>query len=210
MNTGIGPGNAVSPQTMVRREGDWKMNSKKFWLGAVKENWYLFVVLAGLPFVAIAIGGRAADDSTDASSGSAEAAVVHGKGDETPTTPRSASPFKAPQTSDEKARSSIARYERQNKQNPEGDGVALNLMRMGNLYYATLHEYEAAIQKYELLINRFPDFDRIKDVYPALAECYGRTGQTVLQSETYRRMLKEFPENSEHHKFAADRLKPTI
>jgi tetratricopeptide (TPR) repeat protein len=186
--------------------------NKEFLIDAAKRNWYLFAVLLALPVVALVVSGAAEDGDEDAVKSRfatlpADAATMNGAARSTsPGLGITPGPFKPATSRANEAQNAINKYIALNEANPASPDVPLNMKRMGHLYYAVLHDYEKAITQYELLMLKFPEFEGLEEIYPSLAVCYERTGNVTMEYETYRRMVEEFPAESEYHQFAQLRL----
>ena len=100
----------------------------------------------------------------------------------------------------------VQRYEYELRYNRGSSDTPKNLFRLANLYHSRVRNFERAALYYEALLQEFPSYFANENVYPKLAECYMRQGDTALERQTYRRMLDFYPEDSEEHAFARMRL----
>jgi hypothetical protein len=115
-------------------------------------------------------------------------------------------PFKPAPTAADKAQVHIDKYQEELKTDPDSEETPHNLVRIGNLYYSQVGDYEKAAIHYERVIKEFPFFDGIKKFYPSLAKCYERLGDDRMERQTYLRMLEYYPEESNYYKFAQGKL----
>lgn len=109
-------------------------------------------------------------------------------------------------TPEQRAENYIDQYKREIAEGLDADKTALNLRRIGNLYFGELQNYAEAAKHYEEVLARFPDWEGNKDVYINLAACYERLGNRDLEKWTYERILQRFPEDSQEHLFARQKL----
>ena len=108
----------------------------------------------------------------------------------------------------EEAEKNLQRYERELAENPDGDIAALTLVRMGNVCYSRLQEYDNAATYYERLLNEHPDYDyNLQNVYGNLAACYERLDNRSMARSTYRRMITQFGSGSQEALFAEQQLR---
>ena len=115
-------------------------------------------------------------------------------------------PFKPAPTAGDKAQVHIDNYQEELRTDPDSEETPHNLVRIGNLYYSQVGDYEKAAIHYERVIKEFPFFDRIEDFYPSLAACYERMGDERMERQTYQRMLDYYPKESKYYEFAEAKL----
>ena len=115
-------------------------------------------------------------------------------------------PFKPAPTAADKARVHIDNYKEELETDPDSEETPHNLVRIANLNYSQVGDYEQAVVYYERVITEFPFFKRIEDIYLSLAKCYENLDDDRMERETYRRMLDYYPKNSQYYEFAQQKL----
>ena len=176
--------------------------SKSLVITGMKDNWYLVAIMAAL--LAAALWGAtrkevAADGALALESGEITAAPG-GRG------PGMAQSRWVTPTRDAQLREDIDNYEHELAVNRSSDETPANLFRLANLYYSNLRDYDKASLYYEELLQNFPDYEGLNTVYPNLVVCYERLGNLPLQRNTFKRMLKYFPSDSQEHLYASVNL----
>ena len=179
--------------------------NRDFVVEALKSNWYLVAALgvmlcagiatALMPKGALTADAQAIDSKLAATENGPQARML------------SPGRFKPGKTKAQKATDVINRYKKELADNVGDPALKRNLLRIGNLYYSSLRDYDSAIQYYELMLIESPDETGVRDTLPVLAQCYVNTNQRGLEYETYRRMLEHFPANSQHYLFAKEKLR---
>jgi tetratricopeptide (TPR) repeat protein len=119
---------------------------------------------------------------------------------------RIAKPFRTVSRKESKARAAIERYVAENSAVGPGEIEEKNLYRIGNLYYASIFDYEKATLAYIQLINNYPKTDKLQMAYVALADCYAKMGDEDQEIETYTVITQKFPVGSGAHTFAMQQL----
>lgn len=174
---------------------------------AAKDNWYFLLALVALIPAGI-FAARAGSPDVEAENLATQQAVSAAlaasaqSGDV-------ASFNRGGRTAADEAMGHIKGYEKEVAENWSSDETPLNLRRIGNLYYTSLRDYDKAVENYELIIYRFPEWDGIDSFYPNLAMAYKRLGNTAMERQTYQRMIKHFPPESNYVEFAQHQLKLT-
>ncbi len=80
------------------------------------------------------------------------------------------------------------------------------LIAAGNLYKQKFLDYASAAEQYKRIILDFPDWEGAHKVYIELATCYERLEQHENTLWVYEQMLEVFPEESQEHQFAKQKL----
>lgn len=173
-------------------------------ISALKSNWYFVAALVAMVpagvMVAMKDGAEAAAQSAQRETASQVAVAESIRESVAGVT------FKSGETPRDGALKKIAEYESFVAQNWNSDETPVYLRRIANLSYGSVQDYQKAIENYELIIYRFPDWQGINDVYPNLAAAYQKKGQYAMERQTYRRMLEHYPAHSKHVEFAKDKL----
>lgn len=89
----------------------------------------------------------------------------------------------------------------------EPEEAAARMWALGNLLQQKRGDHESAASYYELLIQHHPEWEGIAAVYRALIGCYTALGDHVSARNVYRRILEDFPEDSEEYRVAEEALK---
>ena len=169
----------------------------------VRRDWYLyvaFVVALGAGVVAYLFAGKDDAASTDLAGQEMRDLAERTKVSDNP------GPFTALTTVEQEAKADIAGYQEKFDAAPNSEEAALMLERMGQLHYAKLMDPKGAITNWELLIQRFPDYEGIKKIYPMLAACYEQLKDDTSARAVYQRMLNYYPEDSQEHLLAKQKL----
>lgn len=88
----------------------------------------------------------------------------------------------------------------------EPDEAAARLSALGNLLRQKKGDYRAAAGYYEILIERYPDWEGILGAYRELISCYEALERHQDLRQLYRHMLEVFPEGSDGHRVAMEAL----
>ncbi len=107
---------------------------------------------------------------------------------------------------DKQVSQAIEKYEDELKYNRGNEETPANLYRLANLYYSNVGDYDKAALYYEALLQEYPNYEGNKNVYPNLAACYERTGQSELHRGVLRRMMEFFSPESQEYIFAKQEL----
>jgi outer membrane protein assembly factor BamD (BamD/ComL family) len=70
------------------------------------------------------------------------------------------------------------------------DSIKMALFNLGNLYMNSMEDYPSAIETFEKLRTRFPDFNNMNEVLFHLYYAYTKTGNTT-QAEQARKLLQD-------------------
>lgn len=166
---------------------------------ALTEVWYLVVILCAISLVVVyklATGGEPAADSGNATAARTRA-VQHAKIDARQV-PR--------QNEQEKAREVIAEYRQRFEVNHDAEEAPALLEAMGNLNKQKLQDFKEAARNYELLIHDYPKWNGITKVYPQLMACYQQLKDEDGLRWLYKKMMEEFPPESNEYKYAQAKL----
>ena len=104
------------------------------------------------------------------------------------------------------ADSVIAEHLAQLDKELEPDEAAARLSALGNLLRQKQGDYRAAAGYYEILVERYPDWEGILGAYRELISCYEALERPQDLRQLYRRMLEVFPEGSDGHRVAKEAL----
>lgn len=88
----------------------------------------------------------------------------------------------------------------------EPDEAAARLSALGNLYQLKKGDFKAAAGYYEILIERYPDWEGVLGVYRELVTCHEMLGDQLELRALYRKMLEKFPEDSDEYRAAREAL----
>ena len=86
-----------------------------------------------------------------------------------------------------------------------GDAAA-RLSALGNLHQMKKGDYAAAAGFYEILIERYPEWEGVLGAYRELLTCYEMLGEQQELRTLYRKMLERFPEESDAYRAAREAL----
>jgi TolA-binding protein len=166
-----------------------------------KSNWHLLlvlaVVIAAIPFVAMRQNVNAPEPIAEFPG--ADHAMA------TPAAPQ-IKPVEQRLSEPEKARATIASHQQRLDADPQGEDAPALLHAMGNLYRQRLGDYEQAASCFERLIDSHPETPNVRDAYLQLVVCYERLGDTENHRRILRRMLNDFPAESEEYQYASQQL----
>lgn len=109
-------------------------------------------------------------------------------------------------TDQELARKTIADHQAKLDTNPKSEEAPALLSAMGNLYRQKLLDYGQAAGCFERLISDYPQWPSIRDAYLQLVVCYDRLGDMENRSRVLRRIMSDFPPESEEYLFASREL----
>lgn len=178
------------------------MSSIEFaqWL---KSNWYLPLLLVGV-VVALLIGRSATveNDVPPPASGGDQNAL---KAEFDRAKAQSAARETAPEA-EKSTDTIIAEHTAKLDQNPEPDDAAALLSALGNLHKQKKQDYATAARYYEQIIQDYPEWPGIKGVYHQLMTCYSNLDDQVSLRQLYRKMVENFPPESNEYLFAKDAL----
>lgn len=170
--------------------------------GVLRNNWYLFAAIAVLVGASVVLALRpSSTGESDQSELTAEAIA----GDTAPGVPEPG-PFKPGGDNKSKLLGYISEYKANLAKEPNSDEAKMNIRRIGNLYYSGLNNYAESINYYELLMEKYPDWEGTHEIYPNLAQAYNLTGQLDMERIVYERMLKVFPSDSQYYLLAQQKL----
>ena len=178
--------------------------SKPTFTELLRGEWHLLLVLAlvlaAIPVMAFR-GGSAPSEETIASSEPLASA--------TPERAQHLSgvrPTEARATDQDLARKTIADHKTRLDADPRTEDAPALLSAMGNLYRQKLLDYEQAAGCFERLISEYPQWPSIRDAYLQLVVCYDRLGDMENRSRVLRRIMSDFPPESEEYLYASREL----
>ena len=172
-------------------------------IAGLKKNWYLFVFCILLIGTGVVLGLRGEDEAEETLS---SPPLVPGSDAARAVDERIAQPVRETSRREERALAAIDRYVKENAETGDGEAEEKNLYRIGNLYYASVLDYEKAALAYIELIAEYPKTDKLQMAYVALADCYHKLNDYDLEMETYRIIIQEFPSDSPAHQLASENL----
>ena len=172
------------------------MNRELIWT-AVRQNWYLVVIVLvcfGIPILRLMqLPSGAASPQVGQTANRAELLGVDAAANDPPLTP-------------ERARSEAIETIEAHRQavaaDPQAEDAPARLQAMGNLYRQKLVDYAQAAQCYEQLLVDYPDAPNKRTAYLQLVTCYDRLGDSTNRDRICRRMMEEFPQDSQEYEFA--------
>ena len=172
-----------------------------FWLEALKRNWYLVVLV--LVFVVAGVTALFFSDEPPVATNQPTPAV--------PAPSRIASPDVTPPSDPrermvERTRTMIAAYQQAIDEDPDSAEAPGLMFAMGNLNRQKFMDYAEAARLYELLLNDYPEWEGIGQVYPQLATCYERLGDRDNATRLYKDMMDHFGEGCPEYEFAEAQL----
>ena len=176
--------------------------SKQFTKTVIKDNWYLFVLLA-LVFVMAAYMLISSGEKEPQDGAAAGGAVTQSQDGGI------ANAVERPShrlTEREKTLEVIEGHRTKIEADPQSEDAPAYLKAMANLYGQELGDYDEAIICYERILTAYPDWSGVRGVYPDLARCYERKGDSQGAHQVYREMMRAFPEDSQEHAFARQQL----
>lgn len=104
------------------------------------------------------------------------------------------------------AKEALTQYQQAYKEALSDDDKELNLLRMGNVCYHILFDYEQAILHYSDLIDRHPKTTHLETSYLAIADCYAKLGKSIEETSTYNTMLEKLPGSTPGHDYAKEKI----
>jgi len=170
--------------------------SRELFIDALRRNWVLAILIAACFAIPLLRMGRSPEQDVEPI---AEPAAV---ADVEPIAAQSDAP---PLSAARRREEAIARIEAHRQavdRAPESEDAAVHLHAMGNLYRQKLVDYEQAAQCYEELLTYHPDSEYKRATYVQLLTCYDRLGDTSSRDRICRRIMDEFPEDSQEFEFA--------
>ncbi len=87
------------------------------------------------------------------------------------------------------------------------DSIQIALLTAGNIYFNSIEDYPSAIQTYEELRRRFPDYPEMSEVLFHLYYAYQKTGDAVKAEEMKRLLQQNYPA-SRHASILASGVDP--
>jgi len=173
---------------------------------SLKRNWFLGAAAAGCVVLGLAIGFRERIvTASDAPNGTEDYAAAPSHVHVSPEN-SAGTPWAKLQTKEQQVKNDIREYQHKIYEEASTDDTDMDMMRLGNLYYSKLQEYDDAATCYEMLLKKYPDFEMASIVFQNLSECYKRLGDTPSELNTYRRMMRRFPEGTNENAYAAHKL----
>lgn len=106
-----------------------------------------------------------------------------------------------------KVQQQIAAYEQQIQAEPQSEDTPARLLAVANLYMTRLRDYDKAATTYEYLIQQYPTWEHIGQVYIQLSTCYTNAGKQAEANRLAMRMLEIFPPDSQEYLYAQSLLK---
>ena len=170
---------------------------------ALAEVWYLVVVLAVIALVVaykLATGGEAVPVGEKAGAAASRGVAAPNAAVAAVQIPR--------MSEEEKARTTIADYQKRFAEDARGKDAPAYLLAIGNLNKQKLRNFKEAARNYELLINDYPKWENIVAVYPQLISCYELLNDQDGLRWLYREMMEKFPPESNEYKYAQAKLNP--
>lgn len=167
----------------------------------LRMNWHLLlvfiVVVAAIPVAAMRQDSEESKPPSESTRASHEEAAK----------PRSQiNPIEPRESERDKVRGTIASHQQRFDADPQGEVAPALLSAMGNLYRQRLGDYEQAANCFEQLIDSYPDSPNIREAYLQLVVCYNRLGDEENRRRILRRMINDFPPNSEEFLYASQQL----
>jgi hypothetical protein len=162
--------------------------------GILRDNWWLFLVLALCLAGAVAFELRPEmEPPTEAmeASGPYESAVVARVSKEERVKREQAVLLKT-----------MAGYEEKYEADPAAQDAPAYLFAVGNLYRQKFQNYGEAIRFYELVVTEHADWEGIYKVYPQLIACYEHNNDMRGLTWVCNVMMEHFPEGSQEYLFA--------
>ena len=161
-----------------------------------RDNWYLVALLV-LIAVALAVKFASSKEPEPGAASTAAPAMSAPSAAEARPTPTRL-------TEREQVLATIQEHQDALDTDPEAEDAPARRNAMGNLYLQKFGDYEEAARCFELVLHDYPDWPGIRGVYPKLATCHERMGDSERAREVYREMMDAFPEDSQEHQFAKD------
>ena len=179
------------------------MSKPAFW-ELVRAEWQLTLVL-GLVVAAIPFGAYYGWGTSSSEPRVLPQAVANAPVQRVPK-PSVVRPTEPRATDQDVARQTIAEHQARLDANPKSDDAPALLSAMGNLYRQKLLDYEQAAGCFERLISDYPQWPSVRDAYLQLVVCYDRLGDLENRSSILRRIMSDFPPQSEEYLFASREL----
>ncbi len=170
--------------------------SRELLTDALRRNWILAVVIAVCFAIPLVRMGRSGDTANTPAIEPTTAT------DLVPDAPPATAPPLSAERRREEALAQIQAHRQAVDRDPESDDAAVHLQAMGNLYRQKLVDYEQAAQCYEELLTYHPDAEYKRVTYVQLLTCYDRLGDITNRDRICRRIMDEFPEDSQEYEFA--------
>lgn len=106
----------------------------------------------------------------------------------------------------EEAQRTIEEYRERIETAPDAEEKPALLMAMGNLYQQRLMDYREAANCYQVYILEYPEAPDLALAYTQLGTCYELLGDGVNANRIYLEMMERFPDDSQEHLYAKDKL----
>lgn len=88
---------------------------------------------------------------------------------------------------------------------PDAPEAPVLLEAMGNLYSLRLGDYQMAVNCYQDLLLRYPEYHKGR-VYVNMATAYEKAGDMEMEEHIYTEMMREFPKGSAEYQIAAEEV----
>jgi tetratricopeptide (TPR) repeat protein len=173
---------------------------------SLKRNWFLGATAAGCVVLGIAIGFREGTATASDTPNRTEVYAAAPSYAHVSPVNSGGTPWAKLQTKEQQVKSDIQEYQHKIYEEAPTEETDMDMMRLGNLYYSKLQEYDDAATCYEMLLKKYPDFEMASIVFQNLSECYKRLGDTPSELNTYRRMMQRFPEGTNENAYASHKL----
>lgn len=170
---------------------------------AVRDNWY-FLVIIGLLLAAAAYKSFVSAEAPQEDAFRAAPVVASQASGSSAPLPKKRRPPRP--TAQEKAQTIIGEHQERLDEDPDSEEAPALLKAMGNLARQKLRDYEQAVDYYEQILDKYPDWEGTRQVYAQLALCYERMGDQEGAAATYVEMMEELPEDSDEYQFAKMQL----
>ncbi len=170
--------------------------SRELLIDALRRNWILAILIAACFAIPLLRMGRSPEQDVEPIAEPAAAT------DRDPVADSLAAPPLTAERSRQEARARIEAHRQAVDRDPESEDAAVHLHAMGNLYRQKLVDYGQAAQCYEELLTYHPDSEYKRATYVQLLTCYDRLGDTSSRDRICRRIMDEFPEDSQEFEFA--------
>ena len=83
---------------------------------------------------------------------------------------------------------------------------AKTMLRLGNVLYSKVFDYDNAVIAYLDLIEAYPDTDEAVNAYVSLADCYVKLDDPAGERRTYEMMRDHYAEDSDEYAWAEEQL----
>ncbi len=97
----------------------------------------------------------------------------------------------------------IAEHREVIAEDPNHEDVPAYQLAIANLYISKLGDYESASSELEEIVSRVPDSNLSAQAYAKLGKCYENLGWRGVVNNTYKRMMRHFPEGSPNWEYAS-------